>query len=59
MTKRPFLHKWFTNGEVKVHPVYMQEEIRDRASDEDGAIMVRLDCDEDCSTIDPNDPYLN
>lgn len=59
MTKRPFLHKWFTNGEWEVRPVDMQEEIRDRDSDDDGAIVVRLDCDEEGVTIDPNDPYLD
>ena len=26
---------------------------------EDGAMVVRLDCDEDGVTIDPNDPYLD
>ena len=59
MTKRHFLHKWFTNGEVKVHPVYMQEEIRDRSRNEDGARVVCLDCDEEGVTIDQNDPYLD
>ena len=59
MTKRPFLRKWFTNGEVDVRPVDMQEEIRDRASDEDGSMVVCMDCDEEGVTIDPNDPYLD
>ena len=59
MTKRPFLRKWFTNGEVNVRPVDMQEEIRDRASDEDRSMVVFLDCDEEGATIDPNDPYLD
>lgn len=59
MTKRPFPHKWFTNGEVKVHPVYMQAKICDRARDKDRAIMVCLDCDEEDVTIDQNDPYLD
>lgn len=44
MTKRPFPHKWFTNGEVEVRPVDMQEEIRDRARDEDGDAVCCPDC---------------
>lgn len=59
MTKRPFLHKWFANGEVYVRPVDMQEEIRDRASDDDGAMIVCMDCNEEGVTIDQNDPYLD
>lgn len=59
MTKRPFLRKWFTNGEMEVLPVDMQEEIHDRARDEDGDAVVCLDCDEEGVTIDPNDPYLD
>lgn len=59
MTKRPFLHKWFTNGEVEVRQVDMQEEIRDRSRYEDGAMVVCLDCDEEGVTIDPNDPYFD
>ena len=59
MTKRPFLHKWFANGEVEIRPVDMQEEISDRACDDNGAMVVRLDCDEEGVTIDPNDPYLD
>ena len=37
----------------------MQEEIRDRAHNEDGAMVVLLDCDEEDVTIDQNNPYLN
>lgn len=59
MTKRPFLHKWFANGEREVLQVDMQEEISDRARNEDGTRVVCLDCDEEGMTIDPNDPYLD
>lgn len=37
----------------------MQEEIRDRAHDEEGAMMVYLNCDEEGVMIDLNDPYLD
>lgn len=59
MTKRSFLHKWFANGKWEVRQVDMQEEIHDRASDEDGVRVVCLDCDEEGVTIDQNDPYLD
>ena len=59
MTKRPFLHKWFINGEWEVRSVDIQEETHDRARDEDGARVVCLDCDEEGVTIDQNDPYLD
>ena len=59
MTKRPFPHKWFINGEWEVHQVGMQEEISDRARDEDGAMVVCVDCDEEGVTINPNDPYFD
>lgn len=59
MTKRPFLHKLFINGEVEVRSVDMQEEILDRSYDEEEAMVVYLDCDEEGVTIDQNDPYLD
>ena len=43
MPKRPFLRKWFTNGEDV-------EDVED--CDEE-------DCDEEGVTIDSNDPYLD
>ena len=59
MTKRPFLHKWFINGEAcdaMCCPYCVLDEFY---WTEDGVRVVCLDCDEEGVTIDPNDPYLD
>lgn len=62
MTKRPFLRKWFTNGEdgedgdAVCCPDCGLDEFY---WTEDSTTVVCLDCDEEGVTIDPNDPYLD
>lgn len=55
MTKRPFLRKWFTNGDDCDADCCMDEFYWT----EDSTTVVFLDCDEEGVTIDPNDPYLD
>ena len=55
MTKRPFLRKWFTNVDDCDADCCMDEFYWT----EDSTTVVRLDCDEDGVTIDPNDLYLD
>lgn len=59
MTKRPFLHKRFTNGEDSDAVCCPDCVLDEFYWTEDSTTVVCLDCDEEGVMIDPNDPYLD
>lgn len=59
MPKRPFLRKWFTNGEDCDALCCPDCGLDEFYWTEDSTTVVCLYCDEEGVTIDPNDPYLD